>query len=121
MHRRQMIDVIGQLTIEVPQWIVRQRGQMNYGIDRFQIGSREVTDIFPKNLVRRLDWTDRSVFEKVGIHTHDHVTSSLKNRYEHTTDITVMTSYEHPHEIEPLNLLQLAKSPERTNLTVLIS
>ncbi len=43
----QMIDVVGELRIEIPDRIVRQRGEMHDGIEALEIGPGQVAEVFP--------------------------------------------------------------------------
>jgi hypothetical protein len=87
-----MIDLIGEISVEVAERIVRQRGQVNNGVKATEIGHRQIAKILKLSRNLRISLSEVASGKKVGVQSHDVVTGRANNIPGNSADVTFMTS-----------------------------
>lgn len=96
-QRTMEIDVVGQLGVEVAERVVRQRPEMDDGIEALEVGPLDFAQIAPADVVVRFRRAEAAGLEEAGVEPDDLVTGLLEERYQHGADVTVMSGDENAH------------------------
>jgi hypothetical protein len=91
-----MVDRMGQIGIDIPQGIVRERGQMDDRIESLEITPLDVTHVGGQ--LRHLgQCCHLRAAEKAAVEPGHVVPRRLHQRREHGADIATMTRHQHSH------------------------
>src|ERR1700735_2428799 len=92
-----MIDIVRELRVEIPQWIIRERSQMHDRVKAFQVCPGKIPQILAHLGNSRQRATEVATSEEIGVETTHLIASGTKNRPCHGADITFMTSQQNFH------------------------
>jgi hypothetical protein len=74
MYRSQVINLVGQFSVEIPEGVVRKSCKVKYCVETLKVGRRDVPDVFAHGgkLPRRL--SERARLKESAIQTDHFVT-----------------------------------------------
>ena len=91
-----MVDVEGQLRVEVAERIVRQRSQVQDRVEPFEVAGLRVADV--GGLRRGLGCRSEIAADEIPrVHAHDPVPARLQHGGEHRTDEPLVTGDQDSH------------------------
>ena len=96
-HRRQMIDVVGELRIQVAERIVRQGGEVNHRVEAGELGRLDPAHVGANRRHLRAFAAEGAFLEKIRIQPDDLVTRADEDVHHHGADIAVVTGYQYSH------------------------
>ncbi len=96
-----MIHVVGDLRVDVAQWIIRESSEMDHRVEAAQVFDFGVAYVLS---YRRNAWrlgTEVAGVEPAGIHADDVVAGLSQHRCQHRTDVAEMACDQNPHPVSP--------------------
>src|SRR5215472_15146237 len=92
-----MVDVIGQLRIEISQWVVGQRCQVYHRVKALQVGPGKIAEIFADFGNRFTLVAEIAARIEIGVETCDLVAGGTQERTRDGADVALMTSQQNLH------------------------
>ena len=93
MHRPAMIDLIGQVGVEVAKGVVGERGQMQHRVEAVQVGSSDVADVLTHSGDVRGFFAEQAVMKKAAVQPDDLVTFALKHGNHDSADVPIVSGH----------------------------
>ncbi len=112
MHAAAMIDVVGDVRVEIAQRIVRQRCQVDNRILSCEILGTDIADVLADMWHRSLRTAPvvGASFVEVGIETGDCVPCPEQVRHHHGSEIALVAGNKHAHRIYPFQRFRCCKA-----------
>ena len=111
LDRGPLVDVVGELGIEVAEWIVRQRGEVDDGVDALEIGRLDVADV-PADLGDLGERAGEAALPVVvGVHPDDLDAVCEQHRDQHRSDVSLVPSDQYAHDRPPSRSKQHSRTP----------
>src|SRR5215470_8075901 len=92
-----VVDVVGQVRVQVSQWIVGQSRQVEHRLTTLQIRYCNVAQILTDGGELPGSLPERALFKKIAVQSDDFVPSVRQQRRHHRADISLMTRNQYPH------------------------
>src|SRR5271167_2586323 len=92
-----MINVVGELWIEITEWIVRKCSQMHNSVESFQVFFGEIAEVFTN--AGKFGWrrAEIATSKKIGIKADHVVTCKLQEGSRDRTDVAFVASQKNFH------------------------
>ncbi len=119
-HRCDVVDLVGQPRIQIAERIIRQRRQMDHGVEAGEISLRQVANVFANFRDRGRRSAEVATREPVGVHAHHVVTRLAKHGGGNGADITFMSSQQYSHKSVHPQAVKVLRIVERLFLFRLI-
>src|ERR1700730_15519819 len=96
-----MIDVVGQIRVEIAQRIIGKPGQVNHRIKTLEVGSFHIPQILANRgkLSRRLP--KRALLEEIAVESDDLVPGPRQKGFHDRSDVALMSCDQYPHSTIP--------------------
>ena len=96
--RRQVIDVVGNLRIQIAERIVRQRREVDDRIEAGQARHVQVADVGAHRRNLRALRAQRAVLEEIGVQSDDVVTGAHQHVHHDRADVAVVSGNQYAHQ-----------------------
>ena len=91
-----MVDVVGQLGVEVAEGVVRQRREVHDGVEALEVALDDIAGV----LADRRDahaGAEAAALEEVDVEADDLVARLLQKRHQDSANVSVVTGYQNLH------------------------
>src|SRR5208283_5918260 len=92
-----MIDLIGELGIEITQWVVRECGEMHDGVEALQILPCEIAKVLTNTGNLGCRDTEIATGKQIDVQADDIVSRRLQDRSRDRTNVTLVASEKNSH------------------------
>ncbi len=96
-HRAEVIDVEGGRRVEIAERIVRERREVQHGVEAVEVGRRDVAHVLadPRDLGEGA--SEVAALEQATVEAGHLMARGGEHRYERRADIAAVAGYEYPH------------------------